>query len=236
MGTTCGLGNNRIDNLQVKQVLRREFHDLASLFRTRRVLPQNRGETFWRKHRIHRVLEHEHPVAHGKRQRAARPPFAADHANHGDFQGAHELDTASDCLALATLLCFQARIGSGCVNKCDDGTTKLLCRAHGSLRLSIPLWRWHAKVKGHTLLDRRALTMSHNRHRASVERGDGAHDCLVVGGCPVASLLEYVFEQRIHVLLDTRTLRHASKSYALRSGESRIIFESHAQHLQNRAA
>ena len=69
-----------------------------------------------------------------------------------------------------------------------------------------------------------------------MERGDSAHDCLVVGGCSVASLLEYVFEQRIHVLLDTRTLRHARKGYTPRSGEPRIIFESHAQHLQNRAA
>ena len=78
--------------------------------------------------------------------------------------------------------------------------------------------------------------MANNRHGATVKRGDGAHDGRIVGAGTVATLLEYVFKKRIHVLFHARTLRYTGKRHTLRSGKIRIIFESHARHLQNREA
>ena len=98
------LRDDLVDHPKLVQILSREAHRLGGRGRLIAAAPQDGGAALGRDHRIHRVLEHQHPVRDRERDRAARTALADDHSDqrHRDLQA--RLDRAGDRLGLAALL------------------------------------------------------------------------------------------------------------------------------------
>jgi hypothetical protein len=72
-------------------------------------------------HKVKRILQDQHAVADGQRQRSARSAFAADDRNGGHAQPRHLAQVAGNRLGLPALLRSQAGIRARQVDEADHG-------------------------------------------------------------------------------------------------------------------
>ena len=84
-------------------------HRLGGIGRLVGGAPQDRGAAFGRDHRIDRMLEHQHAIGGGDRDRAARAALADDRGDHRHAERQALLGRAGDRLGLAALLGLDAR-------------------------------------------------------------------------------------------------------------------------------
>ena len=91
--------------------------------------PQDRGAALRADDRVDRVLERDHDVADGDRQRAARAALAGDDRDDRRPQPAHQPDRAGDRLGDAALLGLGAGMGAGHVDEGDDRQAEAARRA-----------------------------------------------------------------------------------------------------------
>ncbi len=101
VGAAQRLRDDLVDDLEPEQVVGRELQRLGGALPLAGVLPQDRGAALGRDHRVDRVLQHEHPVGHAERQRAAGAALA-DHHGHDRASAAIDISrmlraSASDC-------------------------------------------------------------------------------------------------------------------------------------------
>src|SRR5438093_669593 len=143
-----GLRDDRVDHAEAQEIGRGDPHRLGGLGRLGGVAPQDRGASFGRDHRVDRVLEHQHPVAHPDRQGAAAAALARHHREDRHPQRRHLLEIARDRLGLAALFGAEPGIGAGRVDERDDGLTELLGQMHEPERLAIALGMRHPEVAG----------------------------------------------------------------------------------------
>src|SRR6266850_6102688 len=83
------LGDDLIDHTQVEQVLRRDLQRLGGALPLRRILPENGGAPLRGNYRVHRVLEHQHPVGQSHRERPTGTPLADHHGDDGRPERGH---------------------------------------------------------------------------------------------------------------------------------------------------
>ena len=103
------LGNDPVDDAERLQVPGRDLHRFGRVGRLVGGAPQDRRAAFRRNHRIDRMLEHQHAVGGGDRDRAAGPAFADHGGDHRHAQRQALLGRAGDRFGLAALLRLDAR-------------------------------------------------------------------------------------------------------------------------------
>jgi len=137
---SLGLRNDAVGHLQLQQVGGGELHHAAGLVAAGGVLPQDGGKALRGEDGVHRVLQHEHAVAHAQGQGAAAASFPGDHGDYRHGETAGQGQGAGDGLRLAPGLGLQAGVGAGGVDEGDDGTAELLRLKHEPLGLAVALW------------------------------------------------------------------------------------------------
>ena len=75
-------------------------------------------------------MQHQHEVAHGDGERAARAALADDRGDDRRAQARHLEKIAPDRLRLAALLGIDARIGTGRIDEREHRQRKLLGELH----------------------------------------------------------------------------------------------------------
>ena len=81
------------------------------------VAPEDRGTALGADHRVGGILLHEHPVGHGKGQRAAGAAFADDRSDDRYRETRHRQHRLGDGPRLTTLLGSHAGVGARRVDK-----------------------------------------------------------------------------------------------------------------------
>ena len=106
-----------VDYSQTQQILGGQPQRFGCLARVLAVAPQDRGATFGRYHRIDRVLQHQHRVAGGECDRAARAAFADDRGYQRHLDIKTGFDRSGDGFGLAASLGIDPWIGAGGIDK-----------------------------------------------------------------------------------------------------------------------
>ena len=133
-----GLRHDRVDDAELQQVLGGDLHAGRRVLGARGVAPQDRGGRLGRGDGVDRVLEHQHLVAGGDRQRAARAAFADHHRDVRRPQRQADVGGARDRFGLAALFGVDARPGAGGVDQRDDRQIEAVGELHQPRRLANP--------------------------------------------------------------------------------------------------
>ena len=169
MRAAFGLGDDFIDDAEIAEVLGRDAQRLRGELGLAGIAPQDRGAALRRNHRIDRILEHVHLIAHGDGQRAAGAAFAGDGDDDGHGQARHGAQIDGDGFGLAALLGVEAGIGAGRIDKREDRPAELGGELHQPQRLAIALGLGLAEVARHALLGVAALLVAEDQHVAAFE-------------------------------------------------------------------
>ena len=222
MGAAGGLGDDLVDDAQSQLVGRRDLHRLGGLVLAVLVLPEDGRAPLGRDHRVGRVLQHEHPVAHPQRQRAAAPPLAGDGDDDRHLQHGHLDQVAGDRLGLAALLGVEPGIGAGGVDEGEDRAAELLRQLHHPQRLAVPLGARLAEVAVDPLLGVAPLLMADHRHAPAAELREPGHDGGIVPERAVAVDLDPVGHQRLDVVEGVRAVLMAGHQGLLPAVEAAV--------------
>ena len=103
-------GDQLVDDPETLQVGRGHPHRLRGFPGERRILPQNGGTGFRRRHCVDSVLQHQQPVPQRNRQGATGTAFANHHGHHRHPDADHFQQALGNRRALATLLRGNPRI------------------------------------------------------------------------------------------------------------------------------
>jgi hypothetical protein len=217
--TADRLGDDGVDDAQAQQVGRGHLHHLGGLGGPAGVAPQDGRAALGRDHRVDRVLEHEHAVAHADGQRAAAAPLARDHRDDRHRQPRHELEVARDGLGLAALLGAHARVGAGRVDEGHHRLAELGGHVHETLGLAIALGVRHAEVPGDLLPGVPPLLVSDEDDRAALEAREAGDDGRVVAEAAVAVHLGELVEEQPAPVARVRPLGVAGELGALPGGQ-----------------
>nr|GEU28296.1 hypothetical protein [Tanacetum cinerariifolium] len=208
-----------VDQADGFEAVRRQAQRFGSVGRAFRGFPQDRRATFGRDHRIGRVLQHQHRVAHGNGERAAGAAFADDGGNQRHFQFGHHVQVVADGFGLAALFGVDAGEGARGVNEREDGDAEFFRQLHQAHGLAIAFRFWHAEVAHGALLGVAPLLVADHHARLAVEAGQATDDRLVVRIGAVAVQFVEVGEDFVHIVHGVRTLRVARDQRHLPGGE-----------------
>src|SRR2546426_8243398 len=203
------LGHDLVDQPERLQPAGGDSQHVGRLGRLVGAAPQDRRAALRRDHRIRRVLQHQHRVAHRDGERAARAALA-DHA--GDDWGAEPRpleQIAADGCRLAALLGVDPRVGAGRVDEGEHRERELLGQLHQAQRLAVALGLGHAEVAQDLLLGIAALLVADDHAGRVAEARQAADDRGVVGEGAVAVQLLEMREQHLHIIQRVRPLRMA---------------------------
>ncbi len=139
------------------------------------------------------MLEGDHHVADGDRQRAPGAALAGDHGDDRRPEPAHQGDRASDRLGDPALLGFRAGMGAGHVDEGDDRHPQPFGQLHQSHRLAVPLRVGHPEVAPDVLLRLGALLLADDDDPPAVDPGQpGDHRRVVAEEAVAVELDELV--------------------------------------------
>ena len=146
VGAADRLGDDAVDDAERGEVGRGDLHVGGGVLRLGGVAPQDRGRALRRDHAVDRVLQHQHAVGGGDRDRAARAAFAEDHRDvrHAEIEAG--LGRARDRLGLAALLGVDAGIGAGGVDQRQHRDVEAVGHLHQPHRLAVALRPRHAEI------------------------------------------------------------------------------------------
>ena len=173
--------------------------------------PQDRGAALGADHRVHRVLEGHHDVAHGDRERAARAALPGDDGDDRRPEAAHQPDRSRDRLGDAALLRLGPGMGAGHVDEGDDRQPEALRELHHPHGLAIALGVRHAEVAPDVLLGVGALLLADDDDPTAADPGEAGHDRRIVAEQAVAVELDELVGHRRHELEGARPLEVAGE-------------------------
>ena len=208
-------GDHLVHHPQLSKVPCGDLHDLAGLRHPPRVFPQDGGKALRGEDGVHRVLQHQHLIAHGQGEGTAAAALAADDGYHGYCQAAHEGEAPGDGVGLPPLLGLQTRIGAGGVHEGDNGAAELLRLGHDALGLPVALGLRHAKVGAEVLLQVLTLPGADDSDGSAMVAGDAAEDGGIIPLEPVAPLFKKLSEKALQVIRGARPLRRAGQGQPL---------------------
>ena len=212
---TRALGQHGVDDAHLAGLGGAHLHDGGCLGSPRAILPEDRGETLRREHRVHRVFLHGHAVGQRQRERAAAAALAQKHAHHGHAQARERQQVVGDGVALSALLRFHAAERALRVHEAHHRTAELLGLAHETQRLAVALRLRAAEVARDTFAQVGALFLGDHRHRAAADPSEAAYDGPVVAEHAVAVQLDEAVHERVDVGERRRTVHVARQLHAL---------------------
>src|SRR5712664_2524924 len=213
MRSAFRLANDLIDDAQLFQILRRNFHGCRCGLCFRRVAPDDRSAPFRRNHRIETIFQNVDAISHRNRQRSSRAAFSGHRHDHRHRQPRHLAQVPRDRLALPAFFRVNSRIRARCIDQRNNGPAKLRRELHHAQRLPVTLWFWLAKIANQTLFRVASLLMADDRHWAPVESSEARNNGFVVGVAAIPVQFNKVREkqvdkvQRVRPLLVPRDLR-----------------------------
>ena len=142
--------------------------------------PQDRRAAFGADDRIDGVLERDHDVAHGDRQRPAGATLAGDDRHDRRAQAGHQRDGAGDGLGDATFLGLRSGVRARDVHERDDRQPEPLGQLHDAHRLAVPLRVGHPEVAPDVLVGVGPLLLADDRDDPSVDPGEPRDHRLVI--------------------------------------------------------
>ena len=155
-------------SLSIKEIGRGDFQRVRGYFGFRGIPPHDRSASLRRNHRINGIFEHQHAVANGDCQRAARSPLARDRDDDRHGQARHFAQVVGDGFGLAAFLRVHSGIGAGRIDENKNGPAKFCRELHGSQRFAIALRFCLSEIAGHALLRVAPLLAADDHHRPSV--------------------------------------------------------------------
>ena len=182
----------------------RRTQRLGRLWSKGGVAPEDRGTALGADHRIGGILLHEHPVGHGKGQRAAGAAFADDRGDDRHGEARHRQHRLGDGPCLATFLGGHAGVGAGRVHKGQHRQTEALGQREQSLRLAVALGLGLAEVVGQLLVQGLALLVADDEHGPVVEPADAADHGGVIGPQAIALELLEAMQHSLDVVSRAR--------------------------------
>src|SRR5580765_3474466 len=155
---------------------------------------------------VDRVLLHQHPVGHGRRDRAARSALADHAADDRNLEAGHQRLRAGDRAALAVLFGGDARVRARDVDQADERELVQVGKLHQPHRLAIPLGIGHAEVAVRPFLDVSSLLIADERDRATVETSKADDERVIVGPAAVPVQLDPIVEEPLDVVQRVRAV------------------------------
>ena len=162
------------------------FMPVAASWRARRIAPQDRGGRLGGGDGVDRVLEHQHGVAGGDGERAARAALADDHRDVGRAERETGVGRAGDGLSLAALLGFDPGEGACGVDERDHRQAETVGKVHQPRRLAIAFRPRHAEIVLHPARCVVALLLPEDADRFALESSEAADDRFVLAEIAVA--------------------------------------------------
>ena len=170
------------------------------------ILPEYACKALRTQYGIDRIFQHEKPVADADSQRSPRVSFSGHYGDHRYVISGHLSHISGNGLSLAVFLSINAGVGSGSIDKSNDGPFELLGLVHYAESLPVALRLCHAEIIGHVLLCRVAFPVAHNAYGYAVESGDAAVDRRVVIIEMIPLLLKKVGEKSFDKIIDVGPL------------------------------
>ena len=207
MGAAGRLGEDAVDDAEFQHVLGGDLHAVGGFLRLGAVAPEDRGGGFRRDHAVDRVLEHQHLVGGGDRDRAARHALAGDDRNVGHAKRQARIGRARDRLGLSPLLRADAGIGAGGIHDRQHGNAEAIGHLHQPHRLAIAFGARHAEIVLDAALGRVALFLAHHADGLALEAAEAADQRFVLAELAVAGERREFRDQRVDEIGKMRALR-----------------------------
>ena len=169
--------------------------------------PQDRGAALGRNHRIDRVLQHQHGIAGGKRDRTSRPAFADDRGDerHLDIEAC--LDGARDRPGLTARLGVDPGKGAVGIDKGQDRQGEALGKAHQPSRLAITFGLGHAEIVTQPPLGVGAFLGAKDQNAAPAEAADPADNRCILGKSAISGERHELGDQAAEIVEAMRPFR-----------------------------
>ena len=203
------LVDDLVDQAHGFQAMRGQAQRVGSVGSAFGRFPQDRGAAFRRDHRVRRVLQHQHGVAHGNGQRAAGTAFADDRGDQRHLQFGHHVQVVANGLGLAPLFRVDAGKRTRGVDEREDRQVEFLGNLHQAHGLAIAFRLRHAEVAQRALLRVAPLLVADDHAGLAIETGQAADDRQVVRIRAVAVQFVEVGEDFVDVVHRVRPLRVA---------------------------
>ena len=139
-------------------------------------------------------------VGHTDGQGSTRAALTNDGGDDGHFQLRHLKNIAPNGLALATFFSIDARIGTGCVDKGEDGDFEFLRGLHQTQGFAVALRAAHAKVARCAFFGVAAFLVSQHHAGVAIKARQATHNAQVIGKVAVAMQLHKVREDFVDVV------------------------------------
>src|SRR6266850_5873017 len=231
MRSAFRLANDLIDDAQLFQILRRNFHGCRCGLCFRRVAPDDRSAPFRRNHRIETIFQNVDAISHRNRQRSSRSAFPGHRHDHRNRQPRHLPQVPRDRFALPAFFRVNSRICAWRINKRENRPAELRRELHHAQRFPVTLWFWLAKIPDQPLLRVASLLMADDRHRTSVEFSQAGNNGFVVGVAAVSVQFNKVREKQIDKVQRVRPLLVPRDLRALPRPQMRVELAPQFRHL-----
>ena len=218
-----GLRYNLFDDAHRQQVSRGQLELLGGLHLARVVTPHDRRRGLRRRHRVDRVLEHDHAIsdAHPKGSAASTLANHSGDDRNGNTEPLH--DRLGDGRSNSSLFGPRARVCAGRVDQRDDRKVELGSMLGQAYRFAIALRVHHPPIPGHPLFEAAALLMAEEHRGPPVPGAHPAGQRGVIAGDPVAVHLHEVRRHPLYVVEGVRPVGMPGKLHHLPDGEGRLL-------------
>src|SRR6267142_710466 len=231
MRSAFRLANDLIDDAQLFQILRRNFHGCRRGLCFRRVAPDDRSAPFRRNHRIETIFQNVDAISHRNRQRPSRTAFPGHRHDHRHRQPRHLAQVPRDRLALPAFFRVNSRIRARCIDQCNNRPAELRRKLHHAQRFPVAFRLWLAKIPDQPLFRVASLLMTDDRHRTPVKLSQPRDNGLVVCVAAVPVQFNKVCEKQIDKVQRVRPLLVPRDLRALPWPQMRVEFSPQFRHV-----
>src|SRR5690606_500323 len=215
-------GNDAVDDLEVEEVLRGDAHVGSGILGAGRIMPEDRGRTFGRNHRIDRMLEHVDAVCDGDCNRAAGAAFTDDDRDDWNAQLEALRRRAGDGFGLAAFLGADAGIGARSIHEGDERQLEAVGHFHDADSLAVAFRAGRAEIVLETGLGVGALFLPDDGDGLTVEAAETGLKGFVIGELAVAGKRREFGEQPLDIFQAVRAVRMAGDLRLLPRGQLAI--------------
>ena len=201
--------NDAVDQPERLQSGRGNAHRLRCFISLLRTLPEYRGTAFRRYHGVGRVLQHQHRIADGDRQRSARSALTNDAADQRHFEFRHNQQVAADSFGLTTFLRVDTRISTRRIDESQHRDGKLFRQFHQPQCFPITFRARHAEVAQDFFLGVATLLVADHHHRLPIEACQTTDNSIVICKSTVAVQLFEIGEHVLDIIQRIGALRVA---------------------------
>src|SRR5882724_9841405 len=231
MRSAFRLANDLIDDAQLFQILRRNFHGCRCGLCFRRVAPDDRSAPFRRNHRIETIFQNVDAISHRNRQRPSRTAFPGHRHDHRYRQPRHLAQVPRDRFALSAFFRVNSRIRARRINKRENRPAELRRKLHHAQRFPVAFRLRLAKIPNQPLFRVASLLMADDRHRTPVKLSQPRNNGFVVRVAAVPVQFNKICEKQIDKVQRVRPLLVPGDLRALPRPQMRVELAPQFRHL-----